>query len=158
MIKFYLQKTDKDGVALEPARDLEKVFPGLKYLSCKGLNAEGTLKNVYTESYADHEGVRTYHPSDVGKRVYHEATDIELSLIFLSNDRQSVYKSFVEYIQEARMYWWDTARNLKAWLMLIESSEPEEDIIKGEGYIKTTFKFTNIWGKTYQCNDKGELA
>lgn len=155
---FYMQQTDKDGVVVaDSQRNLESDFTGLRYVACKGLSSVGKPKNIYTENYAEQDGFRTFYPGDTNGVVVHEATNIELDLIFVGEDRRSTYDSFCAYVESNRLYYWDTARHRKVWLALIEAVEPTDDTLKGEPYIRATFKFTNLWGEGRSCNDSGTL-
>lgn len=155
---FYMQQTDKAGTVVPNSlRDLETDFSGLKYVSCKGLSSVGKPKNIYTENYAEASGLRTFHPKDNGNEVVYEATNIELDLLFTGDDRRASYDAFCEYVNGNRLFYWDTARNKKVWLVLIEAIEPSDDILKGVPYIRAVFKFTNLWGMGVTCTDSGVI-
>ena len=82
-IKFYMQECDKKGVLVEGTKkDLEADFEGLRYMEAKGISKVGKVKNVYTEQYADSNTLRTWHPSENGEVTTHEATTIQLKLLF----------------------------------------------------------------------------
>lgn len=157
MYSFYIQKTNENGVAIGSATDLENSFPGLHYCSCKGLEAVGKAKNIYTESYPESSGLRVYHPSDRAQEVVNEATDIELELLFTGEDRRQTLSSFRAAIENGRLFYWDTARNKKVWLVLTDATDPKEDNIKGGKYILITFKFKNLWGKSKACDKNGNI-
>jgi len=53
---FYFQQVDKSGTA-STARDLETYFPGAKYISCTGLENIGKAKDIYSEDYAESNGL-----------------------------------------------------------------------------------------------------
>ena len=157
MYHFYLQQTDKDGTVISGSKkDLEINFPGLSYLSCSGLETRGRPKNIHTESYAEHDGARSYHPSDNDEDVTFEATEVTLSLAFQGQNRRDVYNDFCEYVYSRRLYYWDTARHKKVWLLLNNDVDPEDDTLKGVQYIRASFKFTNLWGRSKNCSDSGE--
>lgn len=158
MYSFYIQKTDKNGVAIGDAIDLEKSFSGLHYCSCKGLEAVGKAKNIYTESYPESDGLRMYHPSDSGLAVARESTDVELELLFTGDERRKSLSDYRKWIQAGRFYYWDTARNKKVWLALIEATDPKEDNIKNGGKcIWITFKLKNLWGESKTCDNNGNI-
>lgn len=139
-IKFYLKKEGVD----EEYLDLESTFQGMKYLQCKGLEDKGKPKNKYTETYADSNELRVHEPTDVCL----EATTITFTFLFVGEDRQSVYDSFYEHIKSGKFYYYDTKREKKAYITLMEAVKPSDDIYKGSTpYIKADFKFQNIWGK-----------
>lgn len=156
---FYMQQTDKAGTVVSNSKkDLETDFSGLVYKACKGLSSVGKPKNVYTENYAEASGLRTFLPGDNGGSVAHEATDIELELLFKDSSRRATYDSFCAYIKTHRLFYWDTARHKKVWLVLTDAIEPTEDVLKGVPYILATFKFKNLWGIGKTCADDGTLS
>ena len=154
-----MQKASRDATAAEAAKDLESDFSGLRYLSCEGLEARGTIKDVITEEYAEQDGARSFHPSDLkdGGGVHHEATEIKLRLLFMGDGRRNVYDSFREYVESSRILYWDTARHKKVFLLLKDATEPEDDTLKGMKYIIAEFSFVNLWGIGKTCNDTGEI-
>lgn len=141
--KFYMQRYVNG--AWEASVDIEAYFNGLKYLSCKGLSSFGKIKNIYTETYAETDELRTYIPDNVAR----ENTDIVLKLIFIGKTRRDLYHEFVEWLSGHKIRFWDTLRGREVEMILIDSVEPEEDYLKdGEKYIIASFKFKNLKGKT----------
>lgn len=138
-IKFYIKrKSDTDYT------DLESYFNGMKYSKCVGLEDLGKPKNIYTETYADADSLRVHIPEDVKR----EATDITFTFIFFGENRKSVYDRFNEFIKGRRLYYYDTARNKQAYMVLIDKTEPKEDIYKGsKPYMSVDYKFQNLWGE-----------
>lgn len=129
--------------------DLEKMFAGLKYAKCKGLNDKGKQKNVHIEKYADSDELRVWKDPD---GVLREATNITLELYFTGVNRHAVYDSFVSYISYGKIHYWDTERKREAFMVFIDKSEPREDVYKGSiPYILAEFKFQNLWG---ECPNK----
>lgn len=155
-----MQQTDKEGSVIQNSqKNLESDFSGLYYISCKGLSSVGKPKNIYTENYAEADGLRTYHPTDkTGGAVAHEATTIELELLFKGSSRRATYDSFCTYIGNKRLYYWDTARHKKVWLILTEAVEPTDDTLKDIPYMRATFKFQNLWGIGKTCDDSGAVS
>lgn len=153
-----MQATDRNGAVQGVVKDLERDFKGLLYCSCDGLEAVGKVKNIYTESYAEQSGVRVYHPSDSDKDATHEATKVELELLFSGVDGRKTLHDFRQFVLSSRVYFWDTARHKKVWLILQEESAPTEDSIKNDKFIRMTFTFSNIWGEGKICDDKGILV
>lgn len=154
---FYMQPTDRNGVEQGVVKDLEKDFKGLFYCSCDGLETVGRVKNIYTESYVEQSGVRVYHPSDNNKVATYEATRVELELFFSGTEARKTLHEFRRFVLSSRVYFWDTARHKKVWLILQEESAPTEDSIKNDKFIRMTFTFSNIWGEGKNCDDKGIL-
>lgn len=156
---FYMQQTTKAGAAVGSAIDLETAYSGLHYVSCKGLSSQGKPKNIYSESYAEQSGERIYHPTDnTGGTVKFESTDIEMTILFSGNSRRATYDSFLTLLKSGRLFYWDTARLKKVWLVLKEAVEPTDDVLKGVPYIQATFKFTNLWGEGKTCNASGVIT
>lgn len=154
---FYMQRTTKDGIGTGAVHDLESAFVGLHYSACKGLEAVGEPKNIYTEDYAETDGLRSYHPTDVGGEIAHKATKVELTLLFLDDGRREAYNSFCSFLEGGRVFYWDNARNKKVWLVFDQEADPEKDTPVPDGYILAKFVFTNLWGISKKCNDNGVL-
>ena len=139
-VKFYISESDSNW-----GTDIETEFSGMHYLSCKGLEDKGKVKNKYQESYADHDELRVYEPSTVNL----EATDIVFTCVFSGEKRQQAYDSFYNKIKSGKWYYYDTLRYKKAYITLFEAVKPSDDIYKGsEPYIKAEFKFKNLWGQS----------
>lgn len=138
-VKFYIKReSDTDYT------DLESYFNGMKYSKCVGLEDLGKPKNIYTETYADADFLRVHIPESVKR----EATDITFTFIFFGENRKSVYDRFNQFIKGQKLYYYDTARNKKAYMVLIDKTEPKEDIYKGsKPYISVDYKFQNLWGE-----------
>lgn len=138
--KFYMQEIAKPDT--KPIKDLEVDFSGMKYLSCKGLSSKGKSR-VYTEQYADSNGIRVYIPTTLTV----DTVDIEFEFVFVGDNRRDVFDTFYEYVKGRRLRYWDNVRNRQVEMYLSDKVEPSEDILLGSTpYIKATFKFTNING------------
>lgn len=149
-IKFYMQECDKNGVLVEGTkRDLEADFDGLRYMEANGISKVGKVKNVYTEQYADSNTLRTWHPSENGDETTHEATTIQLKLLFYGDNRRKTYEEFNNFIMGGYRVYWDTLRGKKFVFMVSEAIEPSDDILKGGvPYIICTWTLQNLKGKT----------
>lgn len=149
-VKFYMQKCSKQGVLVDGTlKDLEQDFDGLRYMEAKGISKVGKVKNVYTESYSDSNTLRTWHPSENNKETTHEATTIQLKLLFYGDNRRVSYETFNDYIMDGYHVYWDTLRNKKFTFMVVEAIEPSDDILKGGvPYIICTWTLQNLKGKT----------
>lgn len=149
-IKFYIQECTKDGALIDGTlKDLESDFDGLRYMEAKGISKVGKVKNVYTEQYSDSNTLRTWHPSENGEETTHEATTIQMKLLFYGENRRNTYEEFSKYIYGGYHYYWDTLRNKKFMFMVTEASEPSDDIFKGGvPYIICTWMLQNLKGKT----------
>lgn len=156
---FKMQTTTKDGVGVGAVKDLEADFPGLLYCKCEGLESVGAAKNIYTEDYAEESGLRVYHPTDTtGGAVAHKETEVKLTLIFVDDARRTAYTAFRTFLESGRLFYWDTARHKKVWLILQKEVAPDADTLVPDGYIGCTFVFTNIWGIGKTCLDSGTLV
>lgn len=145
--KFYMQEvTQTVGgyTKIGTEVDLEKDFKGLKYLKCEGLEDIGESR-IYTETYADSDKTRVFIPTDLTN----EPTAIKLTLIFIGENRRSLFNSFNEYIRKGFHAYWDTARNKEIIFYVKESIKPSDDIYKGSTpYIQCTYTLTNVYGKS----------
>lgn len=156
---FYMQHTTAAGAGTGAVKDLEADFQGLYYSKCEGLEAVGAAKNIYTEDYAEANGLRVFHPTDVsGGEVVHKETEVKLTLIFVDNERRAAYKAFCDFLAGGRLFYWDNARNKKVWLIFQKEAGPDTDTLVPDGYIGVTFIFTNIWGIGKPCLDNGTLV
>lgn len=149
-VKFYIQKSDKHGNLIEGTlKDLESDFIGLRYMEAKGIDKIGKVKNAYTEQYADSNTLRTWHPCENDEETTHEATTIELKLLFYGDDRRSVYDEFNNYILDGYHVFWDSLRGKKFTFLVLEAIEPSEDNFKGgTPYIMCSWRLQNLKGKT----------
>lgn len=152
---FKMQATDAAGSATGAVKNLEADYPGLFYSKFEGLELQGKAKNIYKESYAEQNGPRVFHPADKSGSVTHEETKVKLTLLFTS---KTAYRDFRTYLNSGRLFYWDTARHLKAWLLFEDEPVIQTDEIKDGGYLVVEFPFTNMWGMSKPCNDSGTLV
>lgn len=127
----------------------------VKYSKCEGLNNKGKRKNVYTESFADSDGISVWQ----GDEVVREATKITLTLYFIGEerDRMSAYNDLYDYIKNGRFYYWDTARLKKAYLVLADEFKPSSELwYGGTPYIEAKITLQNLWGECKNCTEDGE--
>ena len=144
--KFYMQQYPKNGV-IQPIKDLEVDFIGLKYSKLMGIDKYGKIKNIYIESYPESSELRVWIPEIITR----DNPEIELTLYFVGVNRRSVYHQFVQYISGSKLYYWDNCRNRKVAILLIEAVEPSDDKLYGSTpYITASFKFTNLDGQSEQ--------
>lgn len=146
----YLQKEGEEKVNLETA------FGNILYSKCEGLDTKGKRKNVYTESTAESDVLRVWQGDDVTR----EATKITLTLAFVGDraTRGAAYDALYEYIKNGRFYYWDTARNKKAYLILADEYKPSEELWYGDKpYITASIPLQNLWGECKGCDDNGIL-
>ena len=158
--KFYIQKYgrkywDKNkSQYVEEAKgeliDIEEQFK-CKYVRFEGLSETGKVKNVYTETYAETEELRTYIPDEV----LYENTDLSLTLLFApssnnENDVQDNERSFFEYVSGHKIEYHDTFRNRYVSLILINKPEVIGEVLYGGSrYREVKYTFKNIYGRSF---------
>lgn len=141
---FYMQRVD---IADQPIKNLEKDFDGLLYKEFKGLETYGKIKSVYTESFPETDELQVF----AAETPIRDNIDLTLTLIFKGDRRRSTYHSFVDYISTGKIKYWDDVRNRQVTFILIESINPETDLLYGGmPYIQAAFnlKCINGQGKT----------
>lgn len=139
--QFFMQECDSQWNPIEGTkRNLEEYFEGLRYLKAEGLLAVGKTR-VYTEKYADSDGLRVYIAPT------HDTTNITLSLCFFGENRQSVYRSFLEYCMGKKMLYWDTARNTLVKVYIENEVKPaKEEWYTGIPYLSVNIQMVNATG------------
>lgn len=147
-IKFYMQREGIDDSPIDieeyfKAIDLDGNVSTLRYSKCEGLEAKGKIKNIYTEDYADSNELRVYLPDEVAR----EATKITFTFFFFGKQKQMIYDAFCDFIKGYKIFYYDTKRLKKAYMVNIEKTEPTEDYYKGEPYMIVDFVFQNLWGQ-----------
>ena len=158
--KFYIQKYgrkywDKNkSQYVEEAKgeliDIEAQFK-CKYVKFEGLSETGKVKNVYTETYAETEELRTYIPDEV----LYENTELSLTLLFApssnnENDVQDNERSFFEYVSGHKIEYHDTFRNRYVSLLLINKPEVVGEVLYGGSrYREVKYTFKNIYGRSF---------
>lgn len=146
----YIQKEGEEKV------NLETKFGRILYSKCEGLDTKGKRKNVYTETYSDSDNLRVWQ----GEEVTREATKITITLAFIGNreERQETFDALYEYIKNGKLYYWDTARNKKAYFIFTEEYKTSEEMFYGsQPYILASFTLQNLWGECKECDDNGNL-
>ena len=158
--KFYIQRysrkyLDKNkSQYVEEAKgeliDIEAQFK-CKYVKFEGLSETGKVKNVYTETYAETEDLRTYIPNDV----LYENTDLSLTLLFApsstnDNDVQDNERAFFEYVSGHKIEYHDTFRNRYVSLLLINKPEVVGEVLYGGSrYREVKYTFKNLYGRSF---------
>lgn len=130
------------------AFNTKSLWEGMYNLEAKGLADYGKAKNIVTESYADGAALRTFIPS--GTPITREATDVSLKMLFIDtskSNRYDQYDSFVAYVENKLIYYWDSVRKRKVHLAFVDKTSPEEHFKGNLPYIEATFKFKNVDGK-----------
>ena len=140
---IFMRRCDKSGNNLEESsKDLEWDFPGLKYMSLKGLDSIGDPK-IYVEEYADSDTLRTYIPKDVKN----SPIECELTLAFVGANRYDVYYNFNEYVRQGYHRYFDSVRKKALIFFVNDKIEPTEEMWKGSTpYLQVTYKLKSIKG------------
>ena len=150
--RFYIKKYPQ-GSTTFPQVDLEEYFD-CYYKSFSG-NQQTKAKNVYEESYAEHNGSRIWTP-DVADIAY-DTSDITLTLVWKSNADYAVLDGedkFFQYVTAQKIEYHDTFRPNRYWqLCLIEAPELSQELLHGgQQYRVVKYKFKNFGGKYYKTS------
>ena len=158
--KFYIQRYSRKHYNKETSQydkedigeliDIEEQFK-CKYVKFEGLSETGKVKNVYTETYAETEELRTYIPDEV----LYENTELSLTLLFApssnnENDVQDNERSFFEYVSGHKIEYHDTFRNRYVSLLLINKPEVVGEVLYGGSrYREVKYTFKNLYGRSF---------
>lgn len=146
----YIQKEGEEKV------NLETYFGRILYSKCEGLDTKGKRKNVYIETHSDSDNLRVWQ----GEEVTREATKITLTLAFIGDreEREATFDALYNFIKNGKLYYWDTARHKKAYLILQDEYKPSKEQWYGsQPYITASIPLQNLWGECKKCNDNGDL-
>ena len=146
--EFYMQECDSKGniLANSVRKSLERDFEGLKYSRIDGIEAFGSPKNVYSESYADADRLRVHAPKDIK----HKETTVTLTLYFVGDNRFESLAAFNAYIGGGFHRYWDTARNKWFAFYVKDELKPAESMWYGSTpYLKMDYKLVNVFGRTF---------
>lgn len=155
------QLSDGTFEVADEEKDLERDFLGLRFKSLSGVGDYGKVKGVYSESYAEVDGVSVYISSDVVR----EQSEVKLSLHFLCADdtvtdmssqedaARSVYEAFMDFISGCLLVYRDTIRQRRMLLYLDEASEPSTDCVNGKAYLTVQFTLKSVFGRSFPLDD-----
>lgn len=144
-------KFQKDGT--DVIIDLETAWSVL-YSKCTGLNDNGKVKNIYTETFAESDETKVW----ITDEPVREPISCTLTLFFVGDNRQASYHNFVETISQGLWYYWDTKRKRKIKFFLQEAITVKDDNYKGNiKYMEVDFKLTCVWGESFPCDENGEI-
>ena len=142
----YMQRID---IPNQNEIDVEEFFPGLYYMSAKGINDIGKPKNVYTEEYADSDRKRFYLPEE--NNYANESTTIDMTFLVVGTaaQRQSTTSSFLDYVRKGVHLYHDTARNRAFEFIVTDEIKVSDEKWHGSTpYIELTLPLQNLNGKT----------
>lgn len=154
---------NKEDRGVEDERNIEESFFGLVYLDATGIDSYGK-PSVYTERFVESAFDSVYTDNRFG----FSPTEIILRLGFIckvdaSNDAKlgiekvnTLYHRFVEYISGCNLFYRDTLRNRIVEMFLNNTIEISKDILRGRAYKEVSFKFTNIYGRSFPLPYKVE--
>lgn len=127
----------------------------IKYSAIVGIDDLGSVKNIYTETYADANRVRVSIP----EKVQRESTEVTLVLYFVGEKRADVFNQFCDYICNGRHRYWDTAREKYFDFYISEKLTPSDELWYGSTpYFKVDVKMNNIFGQTFDSHTDIENA
>ena len=142
----YMQRIDQVGYNVI---DIEDFFEGLLYMKTEGMNDIGKSKNVYTEGYADSDRLRVHLPSD--ENYANEATKITMHFLIVGDaqQRQSILRSFDEYVRKGVHRYWDDARNLEFEFVVQDEIKVSDERWHGDKpFVEISVPMQNLNGKT----------
>lgn len=123
--------------------DIEKDFDGLLVSKIKGLDDKGEIKNRYTETYADSEKLRVYHPTTP---LYKETT-IKLDILFSKALRGFELDAFTNLIKGGTLIMYETSRGrCFEFVYMKDTIVSDEKMYGGQPYKEVEFELQNIRG------------
>lgn len=146
LYNFYIQLYPTND-EYTPVEDIEKKY-NCKYKQFKSFFFNGEVKNVYTEDYAEQNGVRIWLPG-CEERTY-KSYDCTLELLFDKATCQKDVRELYNHINGQPLEYHDTFRNRYVKLLCTKQPSIAQEILYGERpYILVSFVFSNVDGRTY---------
>lgn len=135
--------------------EIQTQFPGAYYKAADGLEAYGKPR-TYTEEYPEAAAPDIFFPDDLTR----ETSDFTLTLYFFDPEEHEdeaeaikaideAYHGFVDYISGTYIKYWDNVRQRKAILAYQDAPKPTTDSLYGIVYKEVSFKFINLYGKSF---------
>lgn len=160
--KIYIAKAIKNSDGTYSAGsevDIQTFFKGAYYNAIDGLDAYGKTV-TYSENYAENESTDIFFP----KKTKYEESEFSIKLYFFDKDNHTnetdaikaiddTYHAFVDYISGCYIKFWDNIRKRKVMLSYQGGTNPEKDSLYGLIYKSVTFKFNNVFGRSFPLND-----
>lgn len=154
--KIYIAKATKTGngkFVSEEGVEISEYFKGAYYKKIDGLEAYGKTR-TYTEKFPEEKTPDIFFHNTL------ETSDVTLTLYFFDKDEHEnetdaikaidqAYHAFVEYITGTYIKYWDNVRQRKVMLALQDAIKPTTDRLYGIVYKEVSFKFTNVYGKSF---------
>ncbi len=156
--KMYIAKATKAAngkFTAEGAVEISEYFKGARYNKADGVESYGKTRS-YTETYPESPTPNVFFP----KNPTRETIDFMLTLYFFDLDYHEEetdaikavdesYHAFVDYISNTFIKYWDNVRQRKMMLTYQEPTKPIVDRLYGIVYKEVSFKFTNLYGKSF---------
>lgn len=156
--KIYIAKVTRgtDGeFVVGTSAEIQEHFRGACYNKADGLEAYGKTRS-YTETYPESPLPDVFFPDNLTR----EKTDFILTLYFFDIDNHEeeteaikavdeAYHAFVDYISGTLIKYWDNVRQRKVLLAYLEPTKPTVDRLYGFVYKEVSFKFTNLYGRSF---------
>lgn len=145
-VNFYMQKYPQ-GTTTFPVQDIEAVYK-CTYRQFKDLVFDGDVSNIYTESFAEHSGTRTYIPTP--ENLAFKEYECKLQLLFDRKTCQEDSETFFKAFRGQLVEYHDTFRNKYATLLMIKRPAiQQEKLYSNTPYQLVEFTFTNVKGTTF---------
>jgi hypothetical protein len=131
--------------------NLEDTFVGLRYKSITGLESLGVTNN-YVEKYAESDEAKVYVPQNAPR----QSVDIRLTVYIFSPTKgdyagqismiETIYNDFLNFIDNKKMIYYDTARLRKCFMYQDGAIAPKEMKLKGHPYFEVDIPFKSVYG------------
>lgn len=159
--KIYIAKATKGTngkFVVGTSVEIQEQFKGARYNKADGLESYGKTRS-YTETYPESPTPDVFFPDNLTR----EVVDFTLTLYFFDIDKHDEetdaikavdesYHAFVDYISGTFIKYWDNVRQRKVLLAYMEQTKPTVDRLYGIIYKEVSFKFTNLYGRSFPLN------
>ena len=157
--KFYIAKVSKNAngnFIADESVEISEHFKGACYKKVDGVENYGKLR-TYTETFPESPTPNIFFGNTL------ETSEFTLTLYFFDIDNHEdetdaikavdeAYHTFVDYITGTYIKYWDNIRQRKVMLTYQEPTKPSVDSLYGIIYKEVSFKFTNLYGKSFPLN------
>ncbi len=157
---YYIQRFKTDDDETPDVVDIEATFDNLYINDIEGILHKGTIKNRYTETFADRAEAKVWNPPS-SQGVLRSETTVKIVLTTLQpngtvtnlNDFVQSYIDFIEYIEDRQFYLWDNMRNAKVELVLVSAISPDDILTLGQERIEVSVECANLKGDFVRTTD-----
>lgn len=146
---FYLQKYPSGGSSFAQV-NIETEY-NCVYKQFKDFAFDGSIKNIYTETYTDHDGDRIYIP--VQSDLAHESYECKLQLLFNRATAKEDARIFYEDFAGQKAEYYDSFR--QRYVTLLMTKQPtisQEKLYTETPYQVVEFTFTNVLGRSFSTS------